>query len=335
MTRDLLPSLKDIADATGVSIATVSRVLRNKGEIAPATKKHVLKVAGQMGYHDNRLIYGIQTGRTKTIGVLLPLDGFFSKILRTIGAELEKRDYLMILSGKEDEHAVLKRFVEQRVDGVIMMSSQDLADNTYFSDVISRGLPIVTLDRKTKAEVDFVGTDDYLGGLISAEYFYRLGHRNLAYYQGPKLATPSRLRREGFASFCRKYSDITLTLLGDGSYRTNQDEQILFEFLKSHPEVTAGSAFYDGYACRFWRAALAAGRRVPEDLSIIGFGNIVSPSLSNFEMTTLDQKPELIARTAVDRLFERIGSEKIPEPVDIRIPPELLVRKSVIDIHEK
>ena len=328
MPRDILPSLKDIANATGVSIATVSRVLRNKGEIAPATKQHVLEAAERLGYHDNRLIYGIQTGRTKTIGVSLPLDGFFSSVLRALGVELEKRDYLILYCLKEDEQSMLKRFVEQRVDGVIMMSTQDLADNTYFSDVISRGLPIVTIDRKTKANVDFVGTDDFLGGSISAEYLYRLGHRKFVYYQGPKLATPARLRREGFASFCREHADAELFLCGDASYQPGADERILLEFLKSHPEVTAGSAFYDGYACRLWRAALAAGKRVPEDFSIVGFGNIISSNLSDYAMTTLDQKTDLIARTAVERLFERIGSERNLEPVDIRIPPELIVRAS-------
>ncbi len=331
MPRDILPSLKDIASATGVSIATVSRVLRNKGEIAPATKQHVLEVAERLGYHDNRLIYGIQTGRTKTIGVSMPLDGFFSRVLRAVGEELEKRDYLMLFCRKEDEQSMLKRFIEQRVDGVIMMSSQDLADNTYFSDVISRGLPIVTIDRKTKANVDFVGTDDFLGGFMSAEHLYRLGHRKFVYYQGPGLATPARLRRDGFASFCRQHADATLLLCGDASYETDSDDRILFEFLQNHPEITAGSAFFDGYACRLWRAALATGRRVPEDFSIVGFGNIISSNLSNFAMTTLDQKTDLIARTAVERLFERIGAERNLEAVDIRIPPELLVRRSTAE----
>ncbi len=332
MPRDILPSLKDIANATGVSIATVSRVLRNKGEIAPATKKLVLEAAERLGYHDNRLIYGIQTGRTKTIGVSMPLEGFFSRILRAVGEELEKRDYLMLFCRKENEQAMLKRFVEQRVDGVIMVSSQDLADNTYFSDVISRGLPIVTIDRKTKANVDFVGTDDFLGGSMSAEYLYRLGHRKFIYYQGPELATPAKLRRDGFTAVCREHADTSLLLCGDASYNTKYDEQILFEFLMRHPEITAGSAFFDGYACRLWRAVLAAGRRVPEDFSIVGFGNIIPSNLSSFEMTTLDQKPELIARTAVERLFERIGSERNLEPVDIRIPPELLIRKSTAEL---
>ena len=330
MPRDLLPSLKDIAGATGVSIATVSRVLRNKGEISLSTKKHVLEVAERLGYHDNRLIYGIQTGRTKTIGVSMPLDIYFSRILGALGEELEKRDYLMLFYWKEGAQSMLKRFVEQRVDGVIMMSTQDLADNSYFSDVISRGLPIVTVDRKTKANVDFVGTDDFLGGRMIAEYLCSLGHRNMLYYQGPELATPARLRRDGFVAFCRQISGATVSLCGDGSYNTEGDETMLFDFLRQHPEITAGSAFFDGYACRLWRAAVAAGRRVPEDFSIVGFGDIIPANLSSYAMTTLDQDPERIARIAVERLFERIGSERNLEAVDIRIPPKLLIRNSAL-----
>ena len=168
MSIDVMASLKDIAETAGCSVSTVSRVLKNKGEIAPATRKKILAIADQFGYHDNRLIYGIRTGRTQTIGLVCDFGNpFFQRIAHGIELELKKEDYLVIFSSNEEnDQKTLKRLVEQRVDGVILVPRNDFADTEYFRDVISRGLPIITIDRKTPANVDYVGSDDLYCGRI-------------------------------------------------------------------------------------------------------------------------------------------------------------------------
>ena len=139
MSIDVMASLKDIAETAGCSVSTVSRVLKNKGEIAPATRKKILAIADQFGYHDNRLIYGIRTGRTQTIGLVCDFGNpFFQRIAHGIELELKKEDYLVIFSSNEEnDQKTLKRLVEQRVDGVILVPRNDFADTEYFRDVIT------------------------------------------------------------------------------------------------------------------------------------------------------------------------------------------------------
>ena len=333
MSNKYIVSLKDIAQETGVSVSTVSRVIKKKGEIADETRQRVLLAAKRLGYHDNRLIEGMRTGRTRTIGVMVPIDDyFFNRVVQGIHFQLRQRGYLPILAWAnneiDDEQTTMHRLIEQRVEGIIMMPSYDLADTDYFLEVIERGLPIVTVDRRTKAAIDFVGTDDYLGGKMSAEHLYRLGHRCFGYYQGPLFASPAILRRQGFCDYLAGCADAEVHLTGEGKWDKNNLDD-LTDFFRGHPAITAAAAFNDNYATQLCDAVRALGRLVPDDVAVVGFGNLPSGWYTRPALTTLDQQPGLLAETAVERLFSMIehGSDSAT-PQDIRIPPRLAVNGS-------
>lgn len=331
-----MASLKDIAETAGCSVSTVSRVLKSKGEIAPATRKKILAIADKFGYHDNRLIYGIRTGRTQTVGLVCDFSNpFFQRIAHAIELELKKKDYLVIFSSNaENDQKTLKRLVEQRVDGVILVPRNDFADTEYFQDVISLGLPVITIDRKTLAEVDYIGSDDYLCGRIMAEHFHSLGHRQIAYYSGPVYASPAQLRFQGFSDFCKEHPEISLTLVKKPETvdTCDPDGEMLAKFLKTHKKITAIGTFYDYFAYDVCRTALKLGLKIPEDIAVAGVGDMIPARARMFELTTIDQKPGKIAEAAVDRLMKRLSlskNETIP-PVEVRIAPELIVRNSTI-----
>ena len=336
MSVDVMASMKDIAETAGCSVSTVSRVLKNKGEIAPATRKKILAIAEKFGYHDNRLIYGIRTGHTQTIGLVCDFSNlFFQRIASAIEQEMRKRDYLVIFCSQpeEDDQKTLKRLVEQRVDGVILVPRNDFADTEYFRDVISRGLPIITIDRKTPANVDYIGSDDLLCGRLMAEHFHLLGHRRIAYYAGPPYASPAQLRLQGFADFCREHPEISLTILrGSEVNGCDPEEEMLTRFLKKHREITAIDTFYDYFAYDVCRAALKLGRRIPEDLAVAGVGDMVPERARMFELTSIDQQPEKIAEAAARRMLARLAlnRDETLTPVEIRIEPRLVIRNSTI-----
>ena len=329
-----MSSLKDIAETAGCSISTVSRVLKNKGEIAPGTRKRVLEIADRFGYHDNRLIYGLRTGKTQMVGLICDYQNpFFQRIAHEIENELLKKDYLTIFIGNStDEQGRLKRLVEQRVDGVILVPRNDFADTKYFNDVLSRGLPVITLDRKTPAKVDFIGTDDYACGWMMAEHFYQLGHRKLGYYAGPSFASPAGQRMKGFQDFCLKHPDVTLRIVTNPEKMETCDPnpQRVRTFLRKNRDLTAIGTFYDYQAYDVCRTAAELGIRIPEDIAVAGVGDMIPERGRMFELTTFDQKPEELAHIAIQRLFLRLSLPKgeMPEPVNIRIKPELIVRKS-------
>lgn len=333
MSNKYVVSLKDIALETGVSVSTVSRVIKKKGEIADETRKRVLLAAKRRGYHDNLLIEGMRTGRTRTIGVMVAIDDyFFNRIVQGIHYQLRQRGYLPILAWAnnkiDDEQTTMHRLIEQRVEGIIMVPSYDLADTDYFLEVIERGLPIVTVDRQTKAAIDFVGTDDYLGGRLSAEHLYQLDHRCFGYYQGPLFASPAVLRRQGFCDYLIGCADAEVHLLGNGNWN-NDNLELLTDVFRSHPDITAAAAFNDNYAAQLCDVVKAIGWLVPDNLAVVGFGDLPSGWYSRPALTTLDQQPTLLAETAVERLFSMIehGSDSA-KPQDIRIPPRLVVNDS-------
>ena len=331
MTKDYIVNLKDIAEATGYSISTVSRVIKKKGEIAQAMRDRILEVAGRLGYHDNRLSNGMRTGKTGTVGIVSGIHcTFFAELFSALNRELVKRDYLGLVSLNDDDEiddqACIRRLLEHRVDGILIVPRHDQADNRYFTEATSRGLPIVSIDRKVPADIDFVGTDDYAGGWMAAEYLYKLGHRRLGYYQGPQGASPARLRREGFEDFCRKHADCTLILIGDGGWDT-PEAAMLTAALQAHPELTAVGAFTDIFAAQLLEAARAVGRRVPEELSVVGFANMSDPAILSHGIASLEQHAGKLAEAAVTALFDRIAAPEAPWQ-EIRVVPELVVKKT-------
>lgn len=331
--RKYIVSLKDIAKETGVSVSTVSRVIKKKGEIALATRERVTNAAKQLGYHSNLLIEGMKTGKTKTIGVIVPISNdFFRDIVINIHQRLISKGYLPIniwsdSEGKQEQQ-MISRLIEQRVEGIIIQPILDWVDTDYFSDAIAHGLPVITLDRKIPAAVDFVGTDDYLGGKLAAEHFVKLGHRKIAYYQGPQLASPALLRRRGFEDFLKTCPEIDFRLCGGGEWQ-DHGVDLVAKFLSENRDITAIAAFNDIYGTHIYDAAFDLGIKIPEELSVIGFGALKESQCVRPSMTTFQQFPEKIAKTLVDSIFSRIKYHVDDRAVrEVKIKPELVTRNS-------
>lgn len=333
MRKDYIIGLKDIAEATGYSISTVSRVIKKKGEIAPNTRERIMKVAEELGYHDNLLSISMRTGKTATIGIIIQLScSFFAQLFTAINRELVKRDHLALVTINDDEHSddreCMRLLIERRVDGIIFVPRNDGANDQYFAEITRRGLPLVSIDRKIPADIDFVGTDDYAGGYMAAEYLYSLGHRNIGYFQGPQQASPAKLRCEGFEAFCRKHPDCSLVILGDGNW-TMEDDEKLGNILKINRRLTAIGAFSDFYAFKIMEAAEKLGLKIPEAVSVVGFGNVWDEKVGGYcqVVTTFEQHPDQLATIAVKTLFERMQNPQAPVK-ELRLKPQLAIKET-------
>lgn len=149
-------NLKDIAREAGVSISTVSRVIKGKGEIAPETRERIMAISRQMGYRENRFSKAIRTGKTGLVGVLMDYtDPFFGKIAKSIEETLRQNDFLPILlhCSREEAQELFHRLVEQRVDGMILIAPFDTAGNDFFQELSRCGIPIVAMDREIPTDV--------------------------------------------------------------------------------------------------------------------------------------------------------------------------------------
>ncbi|MFZ2657848.1 MAG: LacI family DNA-binding transcriptional regulator [Victivallales bacterium] len=329
-----IPSMSEIARETGVAISTVSRVLKNDPRISEQTKDKVLESAGRLGYRPNLLIEGIRGEGTHTVGVSIELsDNFHARLINGIINSLWEKGYASILlfprKGGIGEQDVFKAFLERRVDGVIMRPVNYSATMDYFKNLAERGLPIVMADVDLKSlPIPFSGVDDYAGGRMAAEYLIRLGHKVIAHAPGNASITTGALRKSGFSETLSKHGGIKEILCRLESFIP--DPQALKEMLLSKSRPTAVFAGNDNVACEVYKVAMKLGLRIPQDLSVLGFGDLELGRNSIPPLSTFNQDPDLTGRNAVELLFEQLNGKikKYNNKKTILVKPELIIRGS-------
>jgi len=329
-----MSTLREIAEETGLAIGTVSRILRGRQRVAEDTKKRVFEVADRLKYRPNMLIKGIQTGKTQTIGVEMRLgsDGFRAEILCGIMDELLKADYVAILVSRDNDDSTsqldrIHSLVDRRVDGVILYPELDTRPDDYLKEVWDRGIPLTTTDRiMAQTHADFVGTDDVMGGRLAAGFLLQLGHRNILHLAGPQHVTTAMDRRKGF--------DDEIAGEPDASVKTVEADwmgapSVLREFLGSGERPSAIFCDSDMMAVGVYAVAVELGLRIPEDLCVIGYGDLLAAKGLLPALTTVKQSPYDIGRRAARQVLDRIEKKCVAEePVRIRLEPELVVRAS-------
>jgi LacI family transcriptional regulator len=333
--------IRQIADATGLSLMTVSRALNGKTEVSPATRDRVLAVASQFDYRPNALGRALQSGRSHTVGVVArPANDFCSQVILGVHDRLAEAGVAPIVqccpeSGEnlDATRELLHRLVELRVDGVIFWpmpvnDDADLLPDVYFHEVWERGLPLVALDRAMpRTHADFSGTDDVGGGRLAAEHLLGLGHRRIVHFGGPGIGTYSD-RRAGFEGALERTGRVDyLFRLCDRVDCVAAVTEVLLRPAATRP--TAIFVSNDYYAVGVYDAARALGLEIGRDLSVVGFADVPLASVLMPKLTTVKQDAIQIGRNAAELLLERIaGRVEALQPRTVRVGCELVVRSS-------
>src|SRR3954464_825690 len=270
-------SQQDIAREANVSRVTVSLVLSGKDQTSAETRKRVLEAAERLRYRPNLLVQGMQTGRTGTIGVIIPASmQFQGTIAHGIHDEVVGNDYVPIQlwaestpAGKATELKQIHRLVDRRVDGVIIWPADASVPDVHFHEIWERNIPLVTVDRETTTHADHVGTDEEHGGRVVAEHLLELGHRRVAHLT--YITRPGNIlrRRDAFVKAIKK---------AGGECRIYEGEpkdfsRLARELLTEKPAPTAVFAATDLIAMKLYVAAAEAGLKIPDDVSIVGYAD--------------------------------------------------------------
>lgn len=337
------PSLQKIADASGVSVSTVSRVLLKRSNVSPTTRDRVVEVAKQMRYRPNMLVRGMQTGHTGTVGVMMQIrDAFYARVYEGIHDTLVAEDQVPILvwsqcaSGTETHGGTgeldqIHRLVDRRVDGVILVPVEDAASDEYLHEIWDRNIPLIAVDRALPhSKADFVGNDDRQIGRLAAEHLLGLGHRRLGHLAGALFTSPGRDRREGFTQAVSELDNASCVVIEEPDFVSGQ--QAALDMLQRPDRPTAIFAANDHLALGIFDAAANLGLRIPHDLSVIGCGDFIFGRSLRPALTTIDQRPNVIGRHAASLLLKRKSeSTDSPDPTDptqIRVEGELVQRAS-------
>jgi LacI family transcriptional regulator len=347
MSGSTAPRLKDVAKAANVSLSAASRILRGERDrFSKDTCERVFDTARQLGWRRNLLVNGMQTGRTKTVGVMIPpYDSFWVDVLAGIHLVLATADYLPITVWvgdcqemphfeKDDDQGLgqISRLLDRRVDGLILWPSFAVAYYEHFKELLERRVPVVVIDHKFSEEkiADSIETDERRCAKSVADHLVSLGHKNIACLSSRETAWQAWAvrRRESFGLALHDYPEVEMT-----TWRLNQwgtdGLEVAEKILTRDSRPTAVFCVTDHEAIFIYEAAEKLGLSIPADLSVVGFADLDFAATLHPPLTTLRQRPKEIGRRAAQLILDRLKGDfgEIP-PTTIRVDGDLIVRGS-------
>jgi LacI family transcriptional regulator len=326
-------TISDVAREAGVSLMTVSRVVNGKEEISPTTRQRVLDVIEQMGYRPSGIARGLATQRTGTLGLVVPdmANPFFSDVARGAEDRARAAGYNIFVCNTDEspqrEIAALDSLEEKRVDGVVLCSSR-LHDDGLRAALDHHPAAVLVNRRLDLYHVDAVLLADREGGQAATQHLLRSGHRAVGFLAGPLTSYSSQQRSKGYhAALAMAGISSDPGWVRPCSYEVEDGREAAKGLLAHHPELTALFCYNDLVAVGALQACADLGRRVPDDLALVGFDDIPMSALVIPPLTTCrvprydlgDQAMRLLLRR-VDGLAESCS--------EIVLPPELVVRAS-------
>jgi LacI family transcriptional regulator len=337
--RLMAARLKDIARDLSVSVVTVSKVLRDHPDISPETKERVLKRMKELNYRPNLAARALVTGRSLIIGLVVPdlVHSFFAQVAKGLSRELRKKGYSLVISSSEEdpqfEQQEIDQLISRRVDALIIASAQVRGDS--FRLLEEQKIPYILIDRNfTGLPANFVGVDDEAVGSLAAEHLVEIGCKRLAHIGGPQVSTAIG-RLEGYRSALQRHniepspgSIITLDHGDEASDKSGY--KAMRSLLALNPPPDGVFCYNDPAAVGAMKAILEAGLRIPEDVAVVGSGNVHYSEFLKVPLSSVDQASEQIGQRAAELALSIVESKsKTPvPPKSILLEPKLIVRQS-------
>ncbi|GAB4562965.1 MAG: substrate-binding domain-containing protein [Anaerolineae bacterium] len=331
-------TIADVAREAGVSMMTVSRVINRKGDVSEETAARVMEAIERLGFRPSSIARSLATRRTKTLGLVMPdvANAFFADVARGAEHKAYAEGYSIFLCNTEEsverELAVLASLEEKRVDGLVLCSSR-LSDEEL-AEVLPR-FPSVVLVNRTWARDDTLSVivDDEAGSRVATRHLIATGHRAIGFLVGPPQSFSGRRRMAGYETVLKEEGiDLNPAWIRRCLPMVDAAEVAAQRLLTEHPELDALLCYNDLVAVGALKACRELGRRVPEDLAVVGFDDIPLAELVTPPLTTCRVPRYELGVQAMDLLLRRINGEPIPSP-QIVLQPELVIRRSAPNTH--
>jgi LacI family transcriptional regulator len=322
-------TIKDVASRAGVSVATVSRVLNEKGLVREETIRRVLDAAAALNYVPHGGAKSLSTRRTSTVGVVLPdLHGeFFSEMIRGIDVAARRRGYHLLVSGSHSEWSEMSAVllaVRGRVDGMIVMAPELEAER--IASWLPTGLPVVLLNGRAEGAWS-VAVDNTQGTGSMMQHLFSLGHREIAYISGPEGNADATERLRTWRAAMQEAGVGRLDeLLVPGDFSETAGYEAGYTILSRERRPTAVFAANDAMAIGALCAIREQGVRVPQEMAVVGFDDIPIARFVSPPLTTVSVEIAELGRQAFELFLE--ASEQDREPRLQVLPTHLVIRES-------
>lgn len=309
-------SIKDIAKLSGVSVATVSRVINNNGRFSEDTRKKVLEVIHQTGYQMNYSAKSLRMNKSFSIGILVPDIGnfFFAEVVQKIEEILFDKGYSAIICNtarsNEKEDAYLQMLESKGVDGLIVISGAEVF--SFKENHTEKAIPYVCIDRepKDKENTIFISSNHYQGAFDATEVLVKAGCKNPIIAMHPRKSPSARERENGFFDALKKNSlaaDRKSHKLEINIYDDHFERNVM-EFFEENKEVDGVFALNDRIALELLVLLKKENIKVPQDVKIIGFDNTPQGKYSVPSLSSVWQDTTEIANLAVEKLLSIINN---------------------------
>lgn len=329
------PGIKDIAKAMNLSPAAVSYALSNKGRVSPETRRSVERIAKEIGFIRDDTAVRLRTGRSRLLGVIVNdmSNPYFAELLSDFEDAARDEGYLTMFANSRDntelQEQLISSFLSQGIAGLLICPANGTTAEALAS-ITNRQKPTVLCVRDIKdAEASFVGQDDVLAGQIAANHLIENDLRHIAYVGGLSNTKTHRDRLKGIRRAFKKLGmSLPREMVLPGKPDSASGEAITAELLGQHRLCEAIIAFNDYVAIGAYSAIQASGRKVGQDISVVGFDNIPIGSALMPPLTTVELHPRTIGKKSAEALISSLSPEPDLRPSRLLIEPRLIVRKS-------
>ena len=330
-------TMKDIARDLGVSVVTVSKAIRSHSDISEETRQRVLKRVRELNYYPNLAARALVTGKTYALGLVVPdlVHPFFAEVAQGLSNVLQRKSYSLLISSSEEdprlERQEIERLLSRGVDAIIIASTQCTVES--FRRIEENNTPYVLVDRRFMGlPANFVGVDDVTVGRLATQHLISVGCTRIAHIRGPATSTALG-RLEGYnqalaANHLGPFSGCVVPARsGDvGTYVSGAES--MSKLLSLSPLPDGVFCYNDPIGIGAIDAILGAGLRVPEDIAVIGCGNLHYDKSLRVPLSSVDQQSAAIGERAAKLALSLLQARTPPRPKSIILEARVVPRAS-------
>ncbi len=330
-------TIKDIAKKLGVSAATVSRALNGDPRISEKTVARVKQAAKQVGYRHNRMAAGLRNGRSRMIGVIIPTANrnFFGNVLRGIEQVANENEFAVLITQSNDdenqERNNINLLLQAKVDGIILSVSRTTRSFEHFESVREAEIPLIQFDRVyDHIEGSKVVINDYAIARRATAHLIEQGYSAIGHFGGPDHINIFKERYRGYRDALADHGIPFRDEWVVRSRNLRMEEgrahmQLLFDRAVPVDAILSASDFA---AVGAMKLCMERGMKIPEEMGFVGFANEPFTQLIEPRLTTVDQRPELMGRTAAKILFEELADQSTTTKTKVEVEAQLIIRNS-------
>jgi DNA-binding LacI/PurR family transcriptional regulator len=333
-------TIKDVAQAAGVSTQTVSRVINKFCYVSPETRQRVEAVVDQLGYRPSTLARSLSQQRSYTLGIVtfgLKHIGP-SRTLNGIADKADELGYMLLM--KELEHLdtnriedVIDSLLARQVDGIIWVAPEIDDSHTWVDERMEMfPVPVLFLAMRARKGIPSVTIDNYQGAVMAVQHLLDCGRKKIGHISGPRGWWEAKERKRGWSKTLEAAGvDASEQRCAEGNWSSASGERAFIQLMGSYPDMDAVFAANDQMALSVLREASRQGIKIPEQLAVVGFDNIAESAFFYPSLTTISQDLQLLGEQAVQNIVEMIQARQGNQPVIAQsrlIQPTLIVRES-------